>query len=226
MVGGLQSQQKHGGQNGVRFSPIPVARQAEAVKFLNERAFATPTFLIRPEILRRVEPNGSLDRVRTAQVRILTNLMSPTRVARMVELSAIDGAPAYQPTTFLGDVRKGIWSELAGASVKIDPYRRNLQSAWLDMASARIAPTIDEGRALFRGELKALDVELRTALPEAGDAITRRHLEDARARIAQALDPSRPAPAPTTTARPGMPGFDDEVDGDGPCWPIWPYWMR
>ena len=66
--------------------PIPVARQAEAVKFLNENAFATPTFLLKPEILRRIEPNGALDRVRTAQGSVLTNLLSPTRVARMVEL--------------------------------------------------------------------------------------------------------------------------------------------
>ena len=221
VVGGLQSQQKHGGQAGVRFAPIPAARQAAAVKFLNERAFATPAFLLNPEILRRVEPTGSLDRVRAAQVRVLNNLLSTTRVARMVELGAIDGASAYQPATFLGDVRKGLWAELAGASVKIDPYRRNLQRAWLDLASSRITPAADEARALFRGELKTLDVELRLALPRAGDAATRRHLDDARAQVAQALDPSRPAPA-TPAARTGFPGIDEAPDVPQSCWPIWP----
>jgi hypothetical protein len=118
-------------------------------------------------------------------------------------------------------VRKGLWAELAGASVKIDPYRRNLQRAWLDLASSRITPAADEARALFRGELKTLDVELRLSLPRAGDAATRRHLDDARAQVAQALDPSRPAPA-TPAVRTGFPGIDEAPDVPQSCWPIWP----
>lgn len=207
VVGGLDSQQKHGGQAGARFVPIARARQAEAVAFLNQKAFATPTFLLDPEILRRVEPTGAIDRVRSAQLRILTNLLSPARLARMVELSAVDGAAAYQPTMFLGDVRKGLWSELSAASVTIDPYRRNLQRAHLELASARITPSADEARALYRGELKALDVELRAALPKASDAATRRHIEDARVAIAGALDPQRLAPPDGPVARAaGAPG--------------------
>ncbi len=206
VVGGLDSQQKHGGQSGQRFAPIARARQAEAVAFLNKKAFTTPTFLLDTEVLRRVEPTGTLDRVRTAQLRILSNLLSPTRLARMVELSAVDGAAAYQPTTFLGDVRKGLWSELAAPTVTIDAYRRNLQRAHLELASARITPTADEARALYRGELKALDAEVRAALPKATDAATRRHLEDARVAIAGALDAQRLAP-PDGPARPtGAPG--------------------
>ena len=225
VVGGLESQQKHGGQEGVRFTPIPRTRQAEAVQFLNSRAFATPAFLLKPEILRRVEPNGSLDRVRSAQVRILSNLLSTGRIGRMVELAAIDGPTAYQPTEFLTDVRRGIWSELGAVSVRVDPYRRNLQRAWLDLVSARITPTPDEVRALFRGELKALDTELRAALLKAGDAATRRHLDDARAQIALALDPSRPAPPVPASTRPG-PTDVREREGDGPCWPINPTGIR
>lgn len=209
VVGGLDSQQKHGGQTGVRFAPLPKARQAEAVKFLNDKAFATPTFLLNPEILRRIEPAGAIDRVRAAQQRVLASLLSPTRMARMVELSAIDGASAYQPTAFLTDVRKGLWSELAAASVTIDPYRRSLQRSYLDLASARITPAADEMRALFRGELRALDGEIRAALVKAGDAATRRHLEDARAEIAEALDPQRLTPPATSAASqaPGRPGL-------------------
>ena len=42
------------------------SRQAGAVKFLNENAFETPAWAINPEILRRIEPVGVLDRIRTA----------------------------------------------------------------------------------------------------------------------------------------------------------------
>jgi hypothetical protein len=207
VVGGLDSQQKHGGQTGPRFTPIAKARQAEAVAFLNRNAFATPTFLLDPEILRRVEPTGSMDRVRGAQQRILSNLLSPTRLARMVELSAIDGTAAYQPTTFLGDVRRGLWSELAAASVTIDPYRRSLQRSYLALASARITPAADEARSLYRGELKSLDAEVRAALAKATDAATRRHLEDTRVEIASALDPQRLMPGDGAANRAGgIPG--------------------
>ena len=39
IVGGFNSQQKHVGQDGVRFTPIPRDEQARAVQFLNANAF-------------------------------------------------------------------------------------------------------------------------------------------------------------------------------------------
>ena len=64
----------------------------EAVKFLNDNAFATPAWAIDPEILRRIEPIGALSRVRNAQTSVLTNLLSSARFARLVEQEAIDGS--------------------------------------------------------------------------------------------------------------------------------------
>jgi hypothetical protein len=45
-------------------------------------------------------------------------------------------------------------------------------------------------RAFFRGELKTLDADLRTAAARATDRETRLHLDDVRTQIARALDPS------------------------------------
>src|SRR5439155_1075662 len=69
IVGGFDSQQKHAGQDGVRFTMVPRARQAAAVRFLNDNAFATPTWAIKPDLLRRIEPTGMLDRVKAAQLK-------------------------------------------------------------------------------------------------------------------------------------------------------------
>ncbi len=226
IVGGLHSQEKYAGQDGVKFTVVPRAKQAEAVAFLNANAFATPTWALQPEILRRIEPNGALDRVRSAQGRVLSSLLSPTRLARMVEVEAIDGNAAYRPTDFLTDVRKGVWSELDAASVRIDPYRRNLQRVWLDLAAARVNAaqgSADDNRALFRGELTAADGAIRAALPKTTDAATRRHLQDVRAEIARALNPSR-ALAPAVPAIPGRPGVIDAdpvwgVSVPDSCWP-------
>ena len=120
IVSGLDSQEKHGGQDGVRFTPVPKARQEAAVKFLNENAFATPAMFLKPDILRRMEPNGALDRIRASQLRVLNGLLSPARLGRLAEGEAIDGASAYRPTDFLADVRKGVFQEIYSADPKVD----------------------------------------------------------------------------------------------------------
>jgi hypothetical protein len=216
VVGGLDTRQKVFGQDGLRFVPIPRARQQEAARFLNTNAFATPAFMIKPEILRRIEPAGALDRIRASQQAVLAALLADARINRLVEQEALDGASAYRPTEFLADVRRGIWGELSAPSVAIDPYRRNLQRAYLavmgDKVNGRLAPTGD-GRGLARGELRAVDLAAQGAIARAADAMTRTHLRDIRDQIAKILDPQFAPPAAPAPG-PAAPAADD-LDG---CW--------
>jgi hypothetical protein len=222
IVGGFSSQQKNVGQQGVLFKPIPRDRQASAVRFLNDHAFQTPTWAINPEILRRIEPVGVLDRVRTGQLRVLNALLSSARIGRLVEQEALDGPTAYRPLEFLGDVRKGVWSEFYnGPAAKVDAYRRNLQRAYVETLADRIngrLAAVDDSRAFFRGELKALDVDLRTAMARTTDRETRLHIDDVRMQIARALDPavqeSAAAAARTTLVD---EAFDVSIDPES-CW--------
>src|SRR5437773_2385303 len=124
------AEKKYVGQDGVLFQPLSRERQIAAVKFLNDNAFQPPAWAIKPEVLRRIEPVGVLDRVRTNQQRVLTSLLSAPRLARLVEEETIDGKSAYAAVEFLRDVRSGIWRELSSQSVKIDAYRRNIQRAY------------------------------------------------------------------------------------------------
>ena len=203
IVGGYNSQQKHIGQNGVRFLLIPRVKQENAVKFLLDNAFKVPAWAINPEILRRIEPVGLLDRIEASQTRVLNSLLSSPRVLRMVEQSAIDGTAAYDPLDFLADVRRGVWSELySGGSTPIDAYRRNLQRAYVDTLSNRIngaQAQSDDARAFFRGELKTLDRDLEGALGRQTDRATTLHMQDVRMQIARALDPTYQAAAARTT---------------------------
>jgi hypothetical protein len=192
VVGGFTSQQKHIGQQGVRFVTVPKAKQSEAVRFLVANAFQTPMFMIQPDILRRIQASGVVDRVRTAQNSVLSNLLQAARLDRMVEQAALDGPVAYAPIQFLGDLRAGVWSELAKPAAPITIYRRNLHRSYLDTVDTRLngqTPPSDEVRALLRGELRALDAEIRKALPLVTDEVSKRHLLDARDQIAQTLDP-------------------------------------
>ena len=221
IVGGFNSQQKHIGQSGVRFTVVPKPRQSEAVKFLNDNAFATPMWAVDKEILRRIEPIGALNRIRNAQSSVLNNLLSSSRFARLIEQQALDGDAAYQPGDFLADVRKGVWTELDMPNAKIDAYRRNLQRSYLDIANTKLngaAQALPQGlppgfaamfitsgdeRAFYRAELRAISASAGAAAARATDRTTKVHLEAVRDQIGKILNPEaggRPAAPNINTA--------------------------
>jgi hypothetical protein len=220
IVGGFNSQQKHAGQDGVRFVLVPRERQAAAVRFLNENAFATPAWALKPDVLRRIEPAGAIARVNVAQERILNSLLSNARFDRLIEQEAIDGPAAYRPADFMSDVRRGIWSELEAGPVRIDVYRRNLQNSYIDLLSSKlnVRPSVtDDYRALIKAELRDLNNAIGAAMARATDRTTRAHLADARDQIAKALDPKfAPPAAPANLLLPF--GFDEDENSFN-CWP-------
>ncbi|MBW3629050.1 MAG: zinc-dependent metalloprotease [Gemmatimonadetes bacterium] len=211
LIGAVESQEKYGGQAGVKFTPVPRQRQVEAMRFLTEEAFSTPEYLLDPEILRRIEVQGALDRVGRAQSAILRDLTENRRMRRMVEYEALatDPSQVYTLAEMLTDLRRGIWSELERPTVTIAASRRNLQRSYLEMAKSKVNPgepqrvgstllslvasssaAAGDERALLRGELRTLDAALRGALPRARDRTTRLHLEDAREQIQRVLEPN------------------------------------
>lgn len=192
VVGGFDSQQKHIGQQGVRFQVVRRDRQKEAVKYLLDNAFVAPTFMIRPEILRRIQASGVVERIRTAQNSVMSSLLQASRLDRMVEQVALDGPIAYPPLEFLTDLRKGTWIELSTPGQAITIYRRNLQRSYLSNIDNRLnGPTApsDEVRALLRGELRTLKAEIAAAMPNLTDEVSRRHLADVQDQIDTILDP-------------------------------------
>jgi len=232
IVGGVDSQEKYGSQSGAIFTPVAKERQVEAVRFLNEHAFTTPKWALKPEILERIEPSGALERVRTAQRRVLANLLSEARIERLIEQGAMEPKSAYSPSEFLSAVRRGIWSELEAPRVTTDAFRSNVQYNYLDLMSTKLngtQPQSEIQRSLIRSELKTLSQDILRALPRASDRETRAHLDDARDQIARALDPKflPPAPQPAVRlVRQGAEGdtADDWIDPlrvDAPlnCWP-------
>ncbi|MGH7720032.1 MAG: zinc-dependent metalloprotease, partial [Gemmatimonadaceae bacterium] len=139
IVGGAESQERRG--YGTRFTPVPRARQAAAVQFLNEAAFRTPDYFLDEQVLRRIEVEGGLSRIRRAQEGVLESLLNDDRMDRMIEFEALaNGAPVYTLAQMLTDVRRGIWSELAAGTVRIDPVRRALQRSYLELADEKLNP--------------------------------------------------------------------------------------
>ena len=149
---------------------------------------------MRPEILGRIQPTGIVARVRTAQAGVMGQLLQGAKLDRMAEQAALDGAAAYSPLQFLSDLRAGVWSELAKPGTPIGIYRRNLHRSYLNSMDGLLNGSSDEVRSLVRGELRALDRQIQTALGGVTDEVTRRHLVDCRDEIAAALDPLVPRP--------------------------------
>ena len=208
--GGLSKQEKVVGQPGVVYTAVPESRQRAAVAFLDANAFETPEYLLDTSILRRIEATGSLERIGGAQRRVLSTLLDNARLQRMVENEALAarGSDVYTLGEMLGDVRRGIWRELASGAA-IDPYRRRLQRSYLELLGSKINPTAPalpagippqlavllgglnapDARALLRGELLDLDRSLAAAVPRTSDRTSRLHLLDARAQIDRILKP-------------------------------------
>jgi hypothetical protein len=229
VVGGFNSQEKVVGQEGRIFTLVPKIRQEEAVKFLVDHAFLTPLWVVDPDILRRIEPTGILQRIAAAQRSVLNTLLNDQRFARLIEQQTVDGNAAYTAADLLATVRKGVWKELDGAQIKIDAYRRNLQNSYLDLINSKLngspqaaaaagrggggggrgaaAPAVSEDeKPFFRAQLRALNASISTAIAKATDHDTKAHLEGAKDQIAKILDPKFLPPAPVAAAAGGGRG--------------------
>jgi hypothetical protein len=213
VVGGVYRHEKYPNQPGVIHTAVPRATQQGAVRFLLDNVFTTPSFLLDPEVLRLIEPTGSVERIRVRQLAVLADLLLDSKLSRLVEQQAFATAqsPAYTIADLFGDLHRGIFSEAVAARPNVDAYRRNVQRSWVDQMDRLIntplqtqlppglafpgfvppPPRPADARALARADLVDLDGQLRTAILRTTDRVSRAHFQDLRARIDRILNPPR-----------------------------------
>jgi hypothetical protein len=209
IIAGAETWERYG--TGPRFEPLPRAKQKEAMTYLNRNAFQVPAMFLDREILRRIEQEGSVNRIRAAQSNLLNSLLDVNRLNRLAEYEALAARPAdeYTAGEYLADLRGGIWSEVTQANPVVSVYRRNLQRAYVDAADRAINPPplpanatpqqraqadaarLSDARALLRGELIELQQLVQNATMRSDDPLTRLHLRDLDLEITRILDPSR-----------------------------------
>jgi len=175
-----------------------------------------------PEILRRIEASGAIDRIGTQQGRVLSQLLSEIRLQRLVEYEALaNGAPAYTVADLLEDLRGAVWTELEQGDPRIDVYRRNLQRQYLAAADRYLSPSnpgqISDARPIVRSELQALRGAVQVAMERSTDRMTALHLEDLEAEIGRIMDPrsARPAPGSSVSGGPIVIPFPLPFDPEG-----------
>ena len=191
VIGGVEQVTKHVGQSGPVYQPLPRARGVEAMSFLLKHAFQTPTQLLKPEILTKIQASGNVSLVMRGQSRILRNLLSDERANRMIDLETMDSS-AYTLHQMASDLRAGLFGELESETVAIDAHRRALQRDYVEVLGQKLQgdkPSRGVMRALARGELNALKASLEQAQAKDLETAERYHIEDLVAEINRAFEP-------------------------------------
>jgi hypothetical protein len=207
-IGGVYEYYKTSDQEGAVYTHVNKAKQKEALQFVVDELFETPTWLLDENIFSKTEFSGAIERVRRLQARTLNNILDAGRMARMIENETLNGAAeSYTLVNMMRKLRKGVWSEIyAGRS--IDTYRRNLQRGYLDRLDYLLNEAKDQRgansgyykktgininqsdvKSVARGELKRLQRDVKAASRK-GNTLTRYHLQDVVDRIDLILDPT------------------------------------
>jgi hypothetical protein len=207
LVGGVRENRTLAGRGGEAFVRVPKEKQKEAVRFLIDRALVTPKRLLNPTIVRQFRYTGVASDVLSMQKGVLRNLLNNSRLNRLFDSEVLAPDDAYTVVELVNDVQDGIWSELKGGQPRIEPLRRELQRAYLDILKNEFEPAsasspvsrpsgragnnsgerVSELRAAARAALRDLAKRINTALPNVKDSATRVHLEDSLSEIETAL---------------------------------------
>jgi hypothetical protein len=160
--------------------------------YLDRQVFQTPHWMLDTNILYRIQDSGAPDRIQQLQAGALNRLLNVDRMKRLIEDEAYRGEMAYGLGEMLADLRQSVWSEVRTGG-EIDPFRRNLQRAYL----ARVAAVMTDETAVptdivpfLRGELEMLKQQIQAGMTlRGGPRASRLHLQDVVVRIDEILDP-------------------------------------
>jgi hypothetical protein len=203
-VGGVTENRTLGGRGGEAFVRVSKDKQKEAVKFLLENAFATPTKLLNPGLVNQFKFIGAASDIARQQRTLLASLLSSGRLARLTDAELLNPDKAYTAVELVADLQDGLFSELKTDAPKIDPLRRQLQRVYLDILKTEFQPPAassgpaslspaagvrpaSELRAVARLSLAGLDTQLAHARNKASDQTSRAHIDDLRSEIAAIL---------------------------------------
>ncbi len=128
LVGGVDEVRYQAGRGKAPFMPVPPERQREAVKFLLDNAFNTPTALLDRDLVFRIAPTRTQDPLQGSNIQLLSRLLRTGVFQRMAEARTYwPDRPSYVGIDLLKDLDDGLFRELDSPSPRIDLYRRTVQ---------------------------------------------------------------------------------------------------
>lgn len=208
-VGGIYDNPTTYDMEGSTFETVPKSTQKEAVVFLNNQLFKTPTWLLDQNILSKIKPETGVEAIKALQEYALTTLFAGDRAVRLMETGI--SSKNYTLDDMFTDLESGIWSETKMGK-SIDLHRRNLQKVYIEKLVDLLKPgkvnvqSVPVGitygfstrvvelektdlPSVARAHLESLKATLQPAITKSTDKITKYHLQDVLQRIKMALDP-------------------------------------
>lgn len=209
-VGGVYTSRALAGADQPLLTPVPPAKQREALALLAKELFSSDSFRFDPQFMRRLgldhlerwrpgqapvpSPDFSLaTAVLNMQRTALDALMAEALAARLADAET-KVADARELLTF-ADVQRtlaeAIWSEVR-AGRDIDSLRRNLQREHVKRIAAALVRPVPAAaadvRSVQRSIALALEADLKRALANGRiNATTRAHLSESAALLGEAL---------------------------------------
>lgn len=170
-------------QPGGLLEPVSYATQKEAMKFMNDNFFTTPTWLLNKQIS-DVTGANPVNTIGNLQYVVLMRMMGSDILVKMINREATDKVKTYTAMEYLKDLRTGIWSEIY-THQPIDIYRRNLQQIYISNAVKMFVATTE---IVMTGQLGGINIYVNPDVTRSdGQSIMRAHLVDLKADIKKAI---------------------------------------
>lgn len=183
------------------FAPIAKDKQIDALNFLFDEVFTTPTWILDEKITNKVLGTGGAYQswVEDIQMRAMNTLMDGPVIQQIANNEKRFGnVKSIGTDQYMTMVHKNIWKELNQSSVKIDGYRRGIQKAYVAQLSYNLSATANpngtsepnpylesDSYSISVAELKQLLPEVRKAIGKTSDMLTKAHLLDLEMKLVQ-----------------------------------------
>ncbi len=199
-VGGIYETPKMIEQPGPVYVYVEKAKQQEAMKFIDEQFFTTPSWLFDQAILEKTGTPAT-EMMTMLCSRLVPSLLSNRVLGNMISAEAAIGKQAYTMTDFYNDLNRTVWSELSSGRTP-DTFRRILQKTYVETLIARAgldaatqsapvnaAMQVSDIRSYALAQLRTLMGRLSAAAP--ADPVARAHYQYLAAEIKNVIDGSK-----------------------------------
>lgn len=187
-IGGTYETPKLASQPGPVYQMVPVDLQRDALDFIKEHVFTTPTWLLDTMILARVgdSPTQTITRFHD---RVLNYLLGTGTISKLSVQQAMYGDQAYPLLEYFNDLDASMWTELREEK-PIDVYRRNLQRSYVESLISLSNKTGKEYRdagPIARNKLADIYALVRKSKRKMDDPMSQYHLQFLENRLAEVI---------------------------------------
>ena len=187
-IGGRYITNKSIEEEGLKYEPVPRAKQKAALNFLNEQLFRKPSWLTDVPYIYNIadQPDNYLNNQMNSIVST-SMLLSNARLTRMAQFSK-DFPDTYSPQEYISDLSGMIFEELDKGGA-VDSYRRSLQRRFVSQALDLVkgqANAMNDGTILVLAELE--NIYKKASKAKGADALTKAHWQAIAKQIKDALE--------------------------------------